>query len=101
MFTRLKTKSIKEGFKMQQIDVIQAIHAITTASIQSGLSSVANYIMGLGIGVITIGLVISGIKHALGDENAWQRFKNVLIGGIIIFSAGTIAKLLAQFFKGP
>ncbi|MFA5858195.1 MAG: TrbC/VirB2 family protein [Elusimicrobiota bacterium] len=51
----------------------------------------------LGAGLTIIGLIITGIRLAMHDEQALKKGIWVIVGGIIIFIAPQILKLIQSF----
>ena len=70
------------------------------SNIGSSLTTLINWLSTvLGAGLVAVGVVIIGIRLAMHDEKALQKGVWVVVGGLIIFLAGNIVKLL-QFIAG-
>jgi type IV secretory pathway VirB2 component (pilin) len=70
------------------------------SNIGASLTTLINWLSTvLGAGLVAVGVVIIGIRLAMHDEKALQKGVWVVVGGLIIFLAGNIVKLL-QFIAG-
>lgn len=69
-------------------------------AIESATKNLLNWITkvlgGLAVG---FGIVWTGIRVSMGDENAFKNGLKVIGGGILIFSAMNIVNLLQAIFK--
>lgn len=69
-----------------------------TAKIETGLNSAANWLVGIGLVVGTIGLIYAGIKMNTGDEDGKVIAQRVMVGSITIVSASSIIGLIKLWF---
>ena len=53
----------------------------------------------LGAIAVAFGVVFTGIRMAMGDENALKRGGYIIGGGIVIFSSMYIVQMLQAIFK--
>jgi len=63
-------------------------------SLQNTINWIANVI---GLGLVALGVVLTGIRFAMHDPEAWNKSWGVIVGGAIIFGVGKII-LLLKFF---
>lgn len=68
------------------------------AKIERGLTSAANWLVGIGLLVGTIGLIYAGIRMNSGDEEGKAIGQRVMLGSILIVSASGIMGLLRTWF---
>lgn len=66
--------------------------------IQTGLTSAATWLVGIGLLVGTLGLIYAGIRMNSGDEEGKEIGKRVMLGSILIVSASGIMGLLKTWF---
>lgn len=66
--------------------------------IQSGLQSAANWLVGVGLLIGTLGLIYAGIRMNAGDEEGKAIGQRVMLGSILIVSASGIMGLLRTWF---
>lgn len=66
--------------------------------IETGLRNAANWLVGIGLLVGTIGLIYAGIRMNSGDEEGKEIGKRVMLGSILIVSASGIMGLLKTWF---
>jgi hypothetical protein len=64
------------------------------SSLQKTINWIANVI---GLGLVALGVIITGIRFALHDPLALQKSWGVIVGGAIIFAVGKIITLLKFF----
>jgi type IV secretory pathway VirB2 component (pilin) len=68
--------------------------------IESSLNNLINWVTKvIGGAAIVGGIVWTGIRMSMGDENAIKNGLKVIGGGILIFSAKWILELLQGIFK--
>jgi len=63
-------------------------------SLQNTINWIANVI---GLGLVALGIVLTGIRFAVHDPMALQKSWGVIVGGAIIFGLGKIIFLLKFF----
>jgi len=51
----------------------------------------------LGAGLVVIGMIIVGVKMAMGDPEALKKGSLVIVGGLIIFLSKNILNLIKSF----
>jgi len=66
--------------------------------IANGLTSAANWLVGIGLLVGTIGLIYAGIRMNSGDEEGKAIGQRVMLGSVLIVSASGIMGLLKTWF---
>lgn len=66
--------------------------------IQSGLQQAANWLVGVGLLIGTLGLIYAGIRMNTGDEEGKAIGQRVMLGSILIVSASGIMGLLRTWF---
>ncbi len=67
--------------------------------VESSLWKIVDWLStGLGLIAITFGIVWTGIRVSMGDENAFRNGLKIVVGGILIFGARYIADLVKEFF---
>lgn len=66
--------------------------------IERGLTSAANWLVGIGLLVGTIGLIYAGIRMNSGDEEGKAIGMRVMLGSVLIVSASGIMGLLKIWF---
>lgn len=66
--------------------------------IESGLRSAANWLVGIGLLIGTLGLIYAGIRMNSGDEEGKAIGQRVMMGSILIVSASGIMGLLKTWF---
>lgn len=66
--------------------------------ITQGLTSAANWLVGVGLLIGTIGLIYAGIRMNSGDEEGKAIGQRVMLGSILIVSASGIMGLLRTWF---
>lgn len=66
--------------------------------IESGLRNAANWLVGIGLLVGTLGLIYAGIRMNSGDEEGKAIGQRVMMGSILIVSASGIMGLLKTWF---
>ena len=67
--------------------------------IESSLWTIVNWMStGLGLVAITFGLVWTGVRVTMGDENAFRNGGKIVLGGVLIFSARYLADFIKSIF---
>ncbi|MDR1195850.1 MAG: TrbC/VirB2 family protein [Endomicrobium sp.] len=70
------------------------------ANIESSLDKLITWVTTVVGGAAVVGgIVWTGIRMSMGDENAIKNGLKVILGGILIFSAKFILDLLQNMFK--
>jgi len=88
----MKTKNSRRAAVMAALTLMMAVpaHAQDLSPIQTMLESVEAALTGpIGIAVATLAIIGTGFMCMMGRLN-WGWFASVIIGIVLIFSAGTI-----------
>ena len=95
--------SIKKSLPLLAISALFLVLALAPELAQAAVEEKINTILdkvqtilkGIGGAIITIGLLLAGMKFIKGDPDATNTLVKIGIGGVIIFAAGEIASLFA------
>jgi hypothetical protein len=80
------------------VALLPALAFAQAQKIESGLRSAANWLVGVGLLIGTLGLIYAGIRMNSGDEEGKAIGQRVMMGSILIVSASGIMALLKQWF---
>lgn len=100
-------KSVMSSRAFWVFVVYAGVIALTTTDalavgeqIESSLTKLLNWVTKvLGGMALAYGLVFTGMKMSLGDEQAIKKGLGIIAGGIVIFSATYIVALVQTIFK--
>jgi type IV secretory pathway VirB2 component (pilin) len=69
-----------------------------TSGVGTALTNLINWISKIiGGAMIVLGMVLTGVKMSMNDSNALKQGGMVIAGGLLIFMAWNILKLIAGF----
>jgi hypothetical protein len=85
-------------FLFLSVVTLPAFAFAQTAKIETGLNSAANWLVGIGLVIGTIGLIYAGIRMNTGDDQGKEIAQRVMAGSILIVSASGIIGLIKLWF---
>lgn len=86
------------GFYLSFVPSLAFAQAAGGAKIERGLQSAANWLVGVGLLIGTLGLIYAGIRMNSGDEEGKAIGQRVMLGSILIVSASGLMGLLKTWF---